>query len=290
MKKFAVIDIGSNSVRLMFVADGKVLYKTLQTTRLGQGLATSKQLQADAIERSATAVAEFVAQAKTDGAERTVAFATAAVRSATNGQTFVDRVFALCGLNVEVIAGETEAELGILGALGNDDGFVVDVGGASTEIVGRVRGEMVYKKSVDVGVVRLKDVCGRDRIALQQYAKAAVKAYGTIPIVGKTYAIGGTATTLAALVLGLTEYSSERVTGTVLTVETMQTMADKLLEMTVEEIAELPCMPSGRADVLAGGAVWLAVLMQELGISEITVSDRDNLEGYAIRRGWMESV
>ena len=52
MKKFAVIDIGSNSVRLMFVADGKVLYKRLQTTRLGEGLAERPLLKDEAIERS----------------------------------------------------------------------------------------------------------------------------------------------------------------------------------------------------------------------------------------------
>jgi exopolyphosphatase/guanosine-5'-triphosphate,3'-diphosphate pyrophosphatase len=64
-------------------------------------------------------------------------------------------------------------------------------------------------------------------------------------------------------------------------------MADKLLSMSVEEIAALPCMPKGRADVLTGGAVLLATLMQELGIDELYASDQDNLEGYAIKRGLM---
>ena len=129
MKKFAVIDIGSNSVRLMFVADGKVLYKTLQTTRLGAGLEQNNRLQETAIARSASAVAEFYARAKTEGAEQVLAFATAAVRKAENGAQFIQAVRALCGLQVQVISGETEAEIGILGALGNADGAVIDVGG-----------------------------------------------------------------------------------------------------------------------------------------------------------------
>ena len=82
MKKIAVIDVGSNSVRLMFVADGKILYKTLEITRLGEGLAASGELQPAAIDRSVAAVANFYARAKSDGAERICAFATAAVRSA----------------------------------------------------------------------------------------------------------------------------------------------------------------------------------------------------------------
>ena len=55
--------------------------------------------------------------------------------------------------------------------------------------------------------------------------------------------------------------------------------------MSVEEISAMPCMPKGRADVLAGGALLFAVLMQDLGIRSLVVSDRDNLEGYAIKKG-----
>ena len=146
MRKFAVIDIGSNSVRLMFVADGKVLYKTLQTTRLGEGLAEKPLLKAEAIERSALAVSDFYNRAITEGAEKVLCFATAAVRTAENRQLFLDRVSALCGLTVEVISGEEEAEIGILGALGNKDGGVIDIGGASTEIVVKKDGALLYKE------------------------------------------------------------------------------------------------------------------------------------------------
>mgnify|MGYP002517431394 CR=1 FL=1 len=82
MKKFAVIDIGSNSVRLMFVADGKVLYKTIKTTRLGEGLAFSPLLKSEAIERTISAMQEFLAKARDEGSQSVYAFATAAVRSA----------------------------------------------------------------------------------------------------------------------------------------------------------------------------------------------------------------
>ena len=285
MNQFAVIDVGSNSVRLMFVADGKVLYKALNTTRLGEGLASSSVLKEEAIIRSVNAVVDFYDRAIAEGAEKVYAFATAAVRSATNGQAFVDGVFALRPLRVEVISGEEEAEIGILGALGNSDGGVIDVGGASTEIVIKEQGELIFKKSVNIGVVRLKDKCGRAQDALTQTAREAAKEYDGFPAVTNLYAIGGTATTLAALALGLQTYDSQKVTGAVLTAQTMQGMADKLSAMSVEEIAALPCMPKGRADVLSGGAVLLATLMQELGVQTLTASDRDNLEGYAVKRG-----
>ena len=285
MNKFAVIDIGSNSVRLMFVADGKVLYKDLNTTRLGEGLAERPHLKAEAIERSAQAVASFYEKAKNEGAQTVLAFATAAVRTAENRAEFLNRVKTLCGLEIEVISGEEEAEIGILGALGNADGGVVDIGGASTEIVVKKDGALIYKKSIDIGVVRLKDQCGRDKAALEQVTQAAVKQYGEIPLRSAIYAIGGTATTLAAIKLGLTEYNSEKITGTVITAEELQAIADKLLLTPVEEIAKMPCMPKGRADVIAGGATALAVLMKKLRIEKVVVSDRDNLEGYAVKKG-----
>ena len=288
MKKFAVIDIGSNSVRLMFVADGKVLYKRLHTTRLGEGLAEAPRLKTEAIERSALAVSDFYTQAKTAGAEEIVAFATAAVRTAENRAEFLDRVNSLCGLTVEVVSGEEEAELGILGALGKKDGGVIDVGGASTEIVVKQAGALAYKKSVDIGVVRLKDKCGRDTNALQSVANEAASKYDGFPRIKELHAIGGTATTLAALELGLTQYSSEKVTGTVITDLRMRELADKLSGMSVAEISALPCMPKGRADVITGGAVLLSVLMQRLNIQKLIVSDKDNLEGYAIKKGWMQ--
>ncbi len=285
MNKFAVIDIGSNSVRLMFVADGKVLYKQLNTTRLGEGIAQSPNLKEEAIERSAKAVADFYFQAKKEGAENVFAYATAAVRSAQNGKNFTSRVQELCGMQVEVVSGEIEAELGVLGALGKNDGAVLDLGGASCELVVKKGKNLVYKKSVDIGVVRLKDTCGREKTALENAAKEAVKAYGKTPVLQKVTAIGGTATTLAALHLGLETYDSKKVTGTEIPVKEMEETADKLLSMSVEEIAALPCMPKGRADVLGGGAKLLAVLMRELGVETLVVSDKDNLEGYAVKKG-----
>ena len=287
-RKFAVIDVGSNSVRLMFVVDGKILYKALNTTRLGEGLAEKPLLKGEAIERSAQAVACFYERAKAEGAEHVAVFATAAVRTAENRAEFLERVRALCGLAVEVISGEEEAEIGILGALGNADGAVIDIGGASTEIVVKRRGELVYKKSVDIGVVRMKDRCGRDKAALEKMALEAAKKYGEIPVKGSIYAIGGTATTLGAQALELLEYSSEKVTGAVVSLAKVRKLADKFLAMPVEEIQKLPCMPKGRADVIAGGAVRFATIMQEHGIEELIVSDRDNLEGYAVKHGFME--
>lgn len=287
MKNFAVIDIGSNSVRLMFVADGKILYKTLEITRLGEGLAVSGSLQPAAIGRSAEAVAQFYTRAQREGAQQIRAFATAAVRSAKNGDEFVEAVRALCGLEVEVISGEEEAEIGILGALGNADGGIIDIGGASTEIIVQQGGKILYEKSVNVGVVRLKDVCGDDIGKLATYTNAAAYEFHEVPK-ARMRAIGGTATSLAAIALGLKEYDSAAVTGYVLTEESLLSAVEYLANNIPERVAEETCVPLKRAEVLLGGGIWLMQLLRNLELDGVIVSDADNLEGFARKKGLMD--
>ena len=285
MRKTAIIDIGSNSVRLMLTADGKVLYKTLNTTRLGEGLAASSRLKPEAIARTAAAVSQFRARAAEEGASEIRAFATAAVRSSENGKDFTALVESMCGLKVEILSGEKEAEIGILGALGDRDGSLIDAGGASTEIIVRKSGTVVYEKSVNIGVVRLKDLCGADAEKLAAAASEAAEEYGTVPFVPPVFAVGGTVTTLAAVLRGMREYQPSEITG--ISAQTMRELAARLTGMTAPEIACLPGVPAGRADVLGGGAVLYSVLMNRLKIPALTVSDSDNLEGYAKLYGLM---
>ncbi len=281
--KISAIDIGSNSVRLATFADGKTLYKLIETTRLGEGLVFTGVMKEEAIERSAQAVARFYARAKSEGASRVYAFATAAVRSASNDALFVKRVFELCSLKVEVISGETEAEIALLGALGKSDGGIIDLGGASTEITVRRSGKRIFSKSVDIGAVRLYDVAGRDRDKLEKFISEKISEYGPFTAENyNMYGVSGTATTLAALKCGLKEYDGNVVQGTQLTVSETEQYAEYLLNLSVEEICGLLTVDTRRADIIGGGALLLARIMQKIKIKSITVSDRDNLEGFAI--------
>ena len=285
MNKFAVIDIGSNSVRLMMIASGKVLYKTIKTTRLGEGLAFSNTLCEGAMVRTQTALNEFYLKAKEEGAEKIVAFATAAMRSATNGQVFADRVEKEIGLKIEIISGDEEAEIGILGALGGQDGAIIDIGGASTELIVQTKGAVSYRKSWDIGVVRIRDLCGRSQEKTRELSLETVKKYGNPELSKKTYGIGGTATTMAAVLLDLMEYDGEAVSKTVVTRRQVRELADELFSKSVEKIAKHPCVDPLRADVLAGGVEWLYAILEYLNIDELYISDGDNLEGYALSRG-----
>ena len=282
----AIIDIGSNSVRLMLLADGFSFQKLLATTRLGEGLAQSVYLKSEAIERTARAVEKFVNMAREQGATTICAYATASVRSAKNGGDFCRRVKELCGIAVEVLSGKEEAELGLLGALSKEDGGLIDVGGGSTEIVVRKDGKIVYEKSVDVGVVRLFDLCGRNQEALEEYIKGKIEEFGEVPK-ASFYAIGGTATSLMARELNLQQYDPSALEGRTISFTRMEKMKKELLTLSLDEI-ESPCIPRQRAEVLGGGCCLLCGIMKKYDIPSLTIKDSDNLEGYARKKNWIK--
>lgn len=279
--KYGVIDIGSNSVRLLLWADGQTIYKKIDTTRLGAGVEKTGRLSAEAIARTAHAVAAFKQEAERAGARKVLAFATAAVRSAANGVDFTSAVKDLCGLSVEVVSGETEAKLGLIGALGGKDGGIIDVGGASTEVTVARGGKIVYAVSADVGAVRLRDACGEERAALETFIAERIAVYGEVPPFN-AYAIGGTATSLAALALELEPYDPAQTDGLVLTAADVLRWAEKLLSLSMGERLALKGMDSRRADVLGGGALLLYRVMRAVGAEQVTVSEKDNMEGYLV--------
>ena len=281
--KYAVIDIGSNSVRLMLWADG-TLYKKVCTTRLAEGLSASGSLCQSAMERTARAVADFYREGQKENAH-VLAFATAAVRSASNGNDFCALVWQICGLNVDVISGDEEALLGLSGALGHSDGGMIDIGGASTEICIRQDGAIRFSISLPVGAVRILEQCGQDPQKIRVFVKDSLRPlHGDYGLV-RMCAIGGTASTLASVRLGLPEYDAEKLNGLSLSRNWLSEISGLLLSLTVEERKKISGMDLRRADVIAGAAVLLSEAVRKLGLAEVYFSDADNLEGYLAVRG-----
>lgn len=281
--KISAIDVGSNSVRLALIADGKTLYKRHSTTRLGEGLANTGKLKAEAIERTAQAIAGFVGEARAENSTHLYVFATAAVRSSSNKQDFLNRVKELCGVDVDVVGGNEEARLGILGALRGKNGGIIDVGGASTEVTVQRNGKTLYTHSCDVGTVRLHDLAGRDFNKLYAATAEKVKEYGNFSAADfDMYAIGGTATTLAAVKQKLEVYDPAKTDGTVLFADEILNTARYVLSISVEECMKITGMEPRRADIIGGGFLLTYLVMRHFGIDKVTVSESDNLEGYVM--------
>ena len=283
--KIAIMDIGSNSVRLMMLSDGKILYKDLNTCRLGEKIAYNGYLLPQAMERGIAAISDFSRRAKEEGAEQIYAFATAAVRSASNGSDFVRAVRERCGIEIDVIDGNEEAEIGLTGALGLKDGAILDVGGASSELIIRKNGKVIFERSCNVGAVRLFDLCERDFDLLNERIEREISAYGEVRCDLPLYGIGGTATSLACVYLGLKTYDPVAVNGCRISLSELKNLAVKLLTAPVEEICRQTCIGEKRAEIIGGGALLIYHIMKKTEVSFLIVNESDNLEGYAMKKG-----
>lgn len=278
---YGIIDIGSNSVRLGVTDGEKTIKKVLETTRLGEGLHETGRLSDKAQKRSIAAIERFKTEAYALGAEKVYAFATEAVRKAENGSSFAREAERVTGVPVEILSGETEAEIGLTGAVMGACGAVLDVGGASTELAIKTD-KGFYKRSLPLGCVVLKNACGENELLMEKTTAGALqksdfpKSLPDIPL----YGIGGTATTLAAFLLSMKVYDPDKVTGTVISADKAWELYQKIAALSIKERVECG-VPAGRADIIAGGAYWVAKILRRLGDHDMIVSDRDNIEGYA---------
>ena len=280
----AVIDIGTNTVKLLVadVQDGR--FETVvakdTTTRLGEGVDQTKRLAPRAIDRTVNAIHDYVAGARALGAVDIVAFTTSAARDAVNCDEFLASARDRCGLSVQVISGEREAELIFRGvasdpAWANESILVMDVGGGSAEFILGKTGVIERAQSLPLGAVRLTEQY-RDRTfqelaaSLRDVLHRSLRDYqpGKWRLVGT----GGTIVTLARMKHGKMDHAT-------LSVDDLRAMVTSLDAMTLEQRKRVPGLPPERADIIvAGGAVFLFA-METLGALELTVSVRSLRHG-----------
>ena len=289
MKNYGIIDVGSNSVRARSFADGKILYSGLITTRLGEGLATGDSLTERSMAATISALKTFIAELIRSGADEIAAFATEAVRSAKNGGEFLRRVKSETGLEVDLIGGDEEGELALLGAVGDKDGAVIDIGGASAEISAVKDKKIIYSHSLPLGAVRLYGKCGDDENKLKELVAERIVEYGKVPAALDFYAVGGTATTLAALDMRLDKYDENKVDGFVLTRVALEKDYALIAASDRQTRIEKLRIQEKRADIIGCGAYLLLEIMRTFGIEKVTVKESDNLLGYMKKRFLGES-
>jgi exopolyphosphatase / guanosine-5'-triphosphate,3'-diphosphate pyrophosphatase len=299
----AAVDVGTNSVRLLVVdAAGDRLTRELTITRLGQGVDATGALHPDALRRTVDVIAGYRRAWESYGVTDAVRIcATSAVRDASNRDAFFDGVREAAGVDAEVLSGHDEAALAFAGAAGAVDvaapTAVIDLGGGSTEIVvGDASGAVAGSVSLQLGCVRLTerhlhgDPPTADELAAAgatirtrlDEADAALAEQGTsLRDVASVIGVAGTSTTLAALHLGLDAYREEAIHGTRVPAEALAALTADLVAMTAAERAALGPVQPGREDVLHGGAMVLAAVLDRYGFAELVVSEADGLDGAA---------
>ena len=299
MSRVAAIDCGTNSIRLL-IADiagdnFKEVLRTMEIVRLGQGVDQNKAFHPDAIDRTLKAVELFRDQIASKGVEKIRFCATSATRDATNRSLFTNGVRDILGIDVEVIPGEEEAELSFIGAtkeLKQSDApfLVVDIGGGSTEFV--FGSEKVdFAKSVNIGCVRMSERhLNTQPPSMAQIAQAIVdidiaitQAAAVVPITtAKTLvAVAGTATTVAAAALELTDYDRHLIHLSRISSDKVHKVAATFQSMNKDQIASLGFMHPGRVDVITAGSLVLSRIMAATGAAEFVASESDILDGMA---------
>jgi len=276
----ALIDIGTNTVKLLVADVSKRQVVPIaakdRTTRLGEGVDDSKRLLPAAMARTVRAIQDFLAEARGLGATDFVAVATSAARDAENRNEFLGQVRHECGLVVELISGEREAELIFRGASSDPEWsgariLVVDIGGGSAEFIQGAGGKMEIFRTLPLGALRLTEKFGEGRFAeLCEYLTRTLRD----ALVGfdasgcRMIATGGTITTLARIECGAVDHAT-------ISREKLEVLVRRLEAMPLAKRKKVPGLPPERADIIVAGGAVLLVAMDVLEARELTVSVRN---------------
>lgn len=311
MTVVGAVDCGTNSIRLLVArpgSDGRLvdLHREMRVVRLGYGVDATGQFAPESIERTRVALADYVETMESLGVEKVRMVATSATRDASNRDEFFAMTADLLGCVsdgaiAEVISGDEEARLSFRGAVGELDPasgpFVVtDLGGGSTEVVLGDTDGVHAAYSADIGCVRLtertlpSDPPTAEEIAAAQAfaAERLAEAFARVPVEpARTWVgVAGTMTTLAALGAGLTEYDSEKIHLSRISLPDLDRVCWDLIHMSRADRAALGPMHPGRVDVIGGGSLvtleLAKVLSERAGITELVVSEHDILDGIAL--------
>jgi exopolyphosphatase/guanosine-5'-triphosphate,3'-diphosphate pyrophosphatase len=296
--KFAAIDIGSNSSLLLILeleasALARVVVDTKASTRLSAGTQYGDAIGAEALQRQFAALDRFAGLLREHHVEATVACGTQVFRVASNGRAIAEEISRRYGWQMEIIAGEREAELsykaattGLMNAGARR--IVLDVGGGSSEVVFGKGDKITWSKSYPVGAVSLTERFELDQIATatnldaaSAYLDQALTGLGAVNDLNPAgsagpfdvIAVGGTATTLAAISQGQKYFVPGAIHGVELDRLTIQDQVVQLGSLNASQRRNLIPFDPDRSEIIVGGALIIALLMDKLDSKRITVSN-----------------
>lgn len=300
--RYAVIDVGTNSIKFHVAeqaADGhwRTVADRAEVTRLGEGIDQTGQICDAALERAVAAITGMVAEARQHGAIAIVAVGTAGLRIASNRDKVVAAIEARTGMHIEVVSGEEEARLAYLAARSSLDlpatGSLVvfDTGGGSSQFTFGSGHDVAERFSVDVGAVRYTERFGLNGAvssSVLQDALAAISAdlsrLDGRPVPDALVGMGGATTNITAVKHGLARYDPDVVQGTVLDRAEIDRQIELYRSMDAAARRGIVGLQPNRAEVILAGACVIRTVMEKLGKTSLTVSDRGLRHGVLAER------
>lgn len=296
MTRIGIIDIGSNSIRLVIYEINrnrsfKAIEDIKESPRLGDGVNENKMMKKKRMDMAFHTLMLFKRVCERYRVDEIIPFATAAVRNSTNAPEFIDLIKEQLGLEIVTFTGQDEALYSFKGAINSlevDEGLLMDMGGASTELVW-YRHRKIHKwVSLNFGSVTLSQIAKvkdslskKEEERLREYIKneySAVpwlKKVEGIPLIG----VGGTIRNLAKVHSLMTDYPLLLLHDYRLEEEEVTEVYKHIKSRSYDEKLLLPGLAKSRADIFTGAVCAIRELMRYASLSEAIIS------GYGIREG-----
>jgi len=288
VKRVASIDIGTNTILLLIAEVDKrriiPLVEMETVVRLGERVHENGILSKEAMQRGIQTLSQYLERCQAMKVQEVFAVGTSALREAKNSEVFLQLAEEKFDLSIDVISGEEEAQLSFL-AVANDlqetrePLMVVDIGGGSTEFILGKDDQISQWISLPLGSVRFtEEFLHSDPVQEEEWNRMERKireSLGNIPYSREQLmmvAVGGTATTLAAVELGLKEFIAERIHHFLLEKDALKNQLLLYRSKTIEERKKIRGLPAARADVILAGAAILYLTMEELNCPSVLIS------------------
>ncbi|CAA2142580.1 Ppx/GppA family phosphatase [Hyphomicrobium sp. ghe19] len=282
MEPIGVVDIGSNSVRLV-VYEGAVraptpVFNEKILCGLGRSVASTGSLGVEAVDRALAALSRFRIIAKILSVKNLKVIATAAVRDAQNGRDFIEQGERAIGARIEVLSGDTEARLaaqGIMMGFVDPDGVVGDLGGGSLELIDLAQDRLKEAATLPLGGLRLIDTTGNK---IERASEVIDAALANLPWIrngtGRTfYAVGGTWRSLAKLQMDRVDYPLRVMQGYKLTTREALDLCEQFRKAKKPlDIPGIAGVAKARREVLPFGALVLERLLRQMEPRQIVFS------------------
>jgi exopolyphosphatase/guanosine-5'-triphosphate,3'-diphosphate pyrophosphatase len=267
----AVVDIGSNSVRLV-VYDGlrrspTPVFNEKILCGLGKGVAITGKLSEEGVVRALAALRRFRALTRQIGAKQVFAVATAAVREARNGEDFIDRAEEAVGAGIDVLSGKEEARyaaLGVIAGIPEADGLAGDLGGGSLELIDIKGGKLRDGVTLPIGPLRLIDMSAG---SINRARKIVDEYFENAKILGKLkgrsfYAVGGTWRNLARLHMAQNKYPLHVLHHYTISRQQASSVADLVSGLSPSSLKDIREVSKSRSDTMPYGALVLNRLLE----------------------------
>ncbi|WP_139492198.1 Ppx/GppA phosphatase family protein [Brevibacillus dissolubilis] len=295
MEKIAIIDMGSNTIRMVIFEINQDSYHlvddTKETVRLSESMGPERILKPASVKRALSTLKRFMKLCRSRQVTTIVPVTTAAVRIAENQQDFLNTVEAETGLRFRVLSGHEEGYYGLVGVLNGfslQDGFTLDIGGGSSEVTLFRSRKLSDSVSMPFGALTLtesyRDPEQDGRVSIydvRQYLRSAflnqpwISANHGLPLIG----LGGTVRNIARIHRNLIGYPIEIAHNYEMSKTQVDETINYIASLSYKELQQLPGLSKERADIILAGGLIIQSLMEACKAPQLLISGNGIREG-----------